>query len=222
MKMSVPNKIVMVILLFSGGFFWEGQVARAQISQDEISYSQGQYSVFVDADRINFVASAQRKSQWCWAASIEMVLRYYGVAITQEQIVRRSYGGDPNGNLPNWAGSFQTITANLNNWSVDNYGEYYEVRASINGGAPTPDILLRQLNAGYPVIAGYHSGPQSGHAVVIIGARYDISNYGPIIKSVIVLDPWPDTENIQNGGWREIPGTEFAQSMQAYWYISVN
>ncbi|MBK9459520.1 MAG: hypothetical protein IPN94_08810 [Sphingobacteriales bacterium] len=41
------------------------------------------------------------------------------------------------GNLPNWTGNFQVITANLNNWSFDNNGRAYAVQASLNLGAPS-------------------------------------------------------------------------------------
>lgn len=150
-----------------------------------------------------------------------MVLNYYGVNINQEQIVARTYGSDPYGNLPNWAGSFQAITANLNNWNVDNSGNSYNVMASVNWGAPTPAILLNELSQGRPVIVGYSSGQNSGHAVVITAASYTQSNNGPVIQTVIVRDPWPSPQNIQTAGRVEYSGAQYASVMQAYWYIRV-
>lgn len=184
------------------------------------NYQQPQY-VGISSAQMNYIASAQNNSQWCWAASIQMVLNYYGVSISQEQIVARTYGVDPYGNLPNWAGSFQAITANLNNWNVDNFGRRYSVMASLNRGAPTPAVLLQELSQGRPVIVGYSSGPNSGHAVVITAVSYISSPNGPIIQSVVARDPWPSPQNIQTAGRVEYPGDQFASLMQAYWYIRV-
>src|SRR5712672_2043132 len=48
----------------------------------------------------------QRKSQWCWAASIQMTLKLGNIDVDQASIVRRSFGKSPDGDLPNWPGSF--------------------------------------------------------------------------------------------------------------------
>lgn len=192
----------------------------AQYPNPQQNYQQPQY-VGVQSAQMNFFAAAQNNSQWCWAAAIQMVLNYYDVNITQEQIVARTYGSDPYGNLPNWAGSFQAITANLNNWNVDNSGNSYSVKAIVNSGAPTPAVLLQELSAGRPVIVGYSSGQNSGHAVVITAASFTQSYNGPIIQSVVVRDPWPSPQNIKTAGRVEYPAAQFASVMQAYWYIRV-
>lgn len=189
--------------------------SHAQFPSQQLQY------VGIPAAQMNYFAAAQNNSQWCWAAAIQMVLNYYDVDITQEQIVARTYGTDPYGNLPNWPGSFQAITVALNNWSIDNDGDPYQVMASLNWGAPTPSILLSELQAGRPVIVGYSSGPNSGHAVVITAASFTSSSIGPIIQSVVVRDPWPSPMNIQNSGRVEYAGSNFASVMQAYWYIRV-
>ena len=71
------------------------------------------------------------------------MLNYYGVNISQEQIVARTYGMNAYGQLPDWPSRLETITTNLNNWSIDNTGRTYVVRATLNWGAPTPAILGR-------------------------------------------------------------------------------
>ncbi len=194
--------------------------SSAQYPFPQHHIQQPQY-VGIPSAQMNFVAAAQNNSQWCWAASIQMVLNYYGVSISQEQIVARTYGVDPYGNLPNWAGSFQAITANLNNWNVDNFGNHYSVMASLNWGAPSPAVLLQELSQGRPVIVGYSSGPSTGHAVVITAASYIPSASGPIIQSVVARDPWPSPQNIQTAGRVEYPGAQFGSLMQAYWYVRV-
>ncbi|MGH7602471.1 MAG: C39 family peptidase [Gemmatimonadaceae bacterium] len=51
--------------------------------------------IYVRIPRADFeVAYAeQANSNWCWAASIQMILNYYGISIKQQEIVGRSYGG---------------------------------------------------------------------------------------------------------------------------------
>ena len=149
-----------------------------------------------------------------------MILNYYGVAITQEQIVARTYRTDPFGRLPNWGGSLRVITANLHNWSIDYRGRRYLVTASLNVGVPTPAILLEELSQGRPVIVAYQSGP-SGHAVVVTDASFIRSARGPIVQSVVVRDPWPSPQTIRSRGRVEYPGAQIASLMQAYWYIRV-
>src|SRR5580692_9673449 len=36
----------------------------------------------------------QRRENWCWAASVQMVLNLAGLQVTQEQVVARIFGGD--------------------------------------------------------------------------------------------------------------------------------
>ena len=186
-------------------------------------YPHLQYQqVGIPSGQMDFFAAAQRNSQWCWAASIQMVLNYYGVAIRQEQIVARTYGTNQYGSLPDWPGSFPAITANLNNWSVDNRGRSYSVMASLNWGAPPPVILVQELSQRRPIIVGYSSGPNnSGHAIVVTGAVFTMSPQGPIIHSVIARDPWPSESNSANSGRVEYAGAQIASLMRAYWYIRV-
>lgn len=171
--------------------------------------------------QMDFVAASQRNTQWCWAACIEMVLRHHGVLVSQEQIVARTYGTDPAGRLPNWAGSFQAITANLNNWSFDNRGRLFAVGAMMVQGAPLPAMLVRELEQGRPLIIGYASGPNSGHAVVVTGASYIGTSSAPQIVSLVVRDPWPDPRNIANSGRRVHDAGQLAPLIQAAWMISL-
>src|SRR3954447_6057975 len=77
----------------------------------------------------DFTAASQRENEWCWAASIQMVLNYYNVAITQEEIAARTYGLDASGRIVNRGAGLDVITANLNNWNIDHNGRRYIVQA---------------------------------------------------------------------------------------------
>jgi hypothetical protein len=205
MKNIVKSLLTFLVLIASYGF----------------NYSQQPIYVGIQTNNFNYFSSSQNNSNWCWAASMQMIFNYYGVSISQEQIVARSYGVNPYGQLPNWTGSFQVITANLNNWSIDNFGRQYQVSASLNWGAPTPAFLIQELAAQRPVLIGYRSGPNSGHAVVITACSYIPSINGPIIQTVVVRDPWPSDQNIQNLGRVEYPGLNFANLIQAHWYVRI-
>ncbi len=177
--------------------------------------------VGISSEQLNYIASAQENSQWCWAASIQMVFGYYGVDITQSQIVSRTYGTDYRGNLPDWPASFRTIHANLNNWSIDNNGQYYEVSANMGMGTPSPAFLVEELSNGRPLILGYNTG-QGGHAVVVTALSYYPTVYGPQVQTIIVRDPWPSYNNLQTLGRIEYDALSLANNTQAYWSIRVN
>lgn len=202
------KKIIVFLLLASNSIFVSA------------SFAQPTY-VGIPSENFNYFASAQNNSNWCWAASLQMIFNYYGINITQEQIVQRSYGVDPYGNLPNWTGSFEVITANLNNWNVDNTGRQYQVTSALYWGAPSPIYLINELAAQRPVLIGYKSGPNSGHAVVITAASYIQTYAGPQIQSIVVRDPWPSPQNITTLGRNEYSGLALANLIQAHWYIRI-
>lgn len=179
-------------------------------------------STYVGIPSVNFLPAAQTNSNWCWAASIQMVMNYYGVALSQEQIVARTYGVDPYGNLPNWTAHIPQIHANLNHYGQDSDGRPYRVTARMGQGAPVPAVLLDELNRGHPVIVGYRSGPNSAHAIVITAARYTMTPRGPMILTLVGRDPWPSPQNRATRGRVEIPGDMLAQAIMAHWYIRVD
>ncbi|MCC8409002.1 C39 family peptidase [Mucilaginibacter sp. UR6-1] len=185
------------------------------------SFAQLQY-VGIPSNTFNYYSAAQVNSNWCWAASLQMIFNYYGINIRQDQIVQRSYGSDPYGNLPNWTGSIPVITANLNNSNIDNNGRTYIVQSSVYWGAPTPTFLINELQAQRPVLVGYRSGPSSGHAVVITAVSYYATPSGPQIQTIIVRDPWPSQQNISTLGRVEYPGNNLANLIMSHWYIRIN
>jgi hypothetical protein len=169
----------------------------------------------------NYYSASQQNSNWCWAASIQMIFNYYHVNINQAQIVRRSYGMDPYGNLPNWTGSLPVITANLNNWNVDNSGRQYRVQAVCYQTRPNDAYIVQELNAGRPVLIGYMTGPNSGHAVVATACSYYQTPQGIRLHTIVVRDPWPSQQNINSMGRNEYAWANFAPQINAHWYVRV-
>ncbi len=186
----------------------------------QTSWAQKVYYVGIPGSKLNYVSAAQEKAQWCWAASIQMVLNYYDIDITQRQIVERTYGKDVFGDLPDWAASIETIHSNLNNWSVDNKGKTYIVNAQFGAGAPEPFFLIEELSHQRPVIIGYQS-ESGGHAVVVTALSYYESAIGPVIRSIVVRDPLSSNCEAGKKGRIEYEASSLANRIIAHWFIRV-
>ena len=132
--------------------------------------------------------SVQLQSEWCWAASISMVFRYYGHPISQERIVKEMYGRIENQPAEPW-----TMLSALNRSWVDDNGKKFYSESS--PGYTNPVAAARDLAGNMPLIIGTH-----GHAMVLTDLQY-ASNYiltpigprlGPsVITNALVRDPWP-------------------------------
>lgn len=137
----------------------------------------------IDRDLSEAVANAvggQHMSQWCWAASIEMVFRFYGYVIPQAEIVRQAWGTPVN--LP---GSLTQVLGSLNrNW-IDQFGRPFRVESRPYSPHPMPAILDLQRN--WPLIVG-----TMRHAMVLTSLVYDVDNWDRVaVRAATVSDPWP-------------------------------
>lgn len=151
---------------------------------------------------------------WCWAACVEMMIRFYGIPVEQELIVRRVYG------VPaNQPADDRTISASLDGWGFDMLGRRVSVRSSVSNGIPAPWILLRELMKGRPILVTFNAGAAVGHAVVVTGA----SVLNGEIVSLVYRDPSPHETNGEQKGRIEIFGAElaaFLPCVRCYWLVS--
>ncbi len=183
------------------------------------------YYVGIPSSQFNEVFAEQQNSQWCWAAAIQMILQYYGVDVSQRDIVYRTYGSDNVGRLPNRPASFETITDNLNTLAIDRDGEQYVIRASVGYGIPDPATLVDELRNERPVLIGYQTGPYTGHAVVATAVSFLGSLDYPRLQTIVVRDP-RRTGDRYYGERSAVPGrAEYDASMlraiNVYWYVRV-
>jgi Papain-like cysteine protease AvrRpt2 len=179
----------------------------------------GLIDVGIPRDQFDFFASAQRANEWCWAASIQMILNWYRLPVDQSQVVARNFGAPIN-----QPGTDQQISASLNTWAIGVNGRTFAIRSVTAPGPPSATVLIQELNQQHPILLTFATGPFNGHAVVITGARYFPTNQGPIIDSIIIRDPWPSPENIQNKGRVEIAGLDLARflpQIRSHWLVSV-
>ncbi len=184
------------------------------------SYGLAPIYVGIEKNAISGISASQKTPMWCWAACIEMVLRYYNIEITQEDVVYRTYGIDAAGNLPVFGAKAPEITRNLNNWSFDRNGKPYVVRAALFPGTPRNEIVIDHLKSGRPIILGYGPDPDSGHVVVLTALSYVVDQYGrPYVTTLIVRDPFPDNWGLMDRGRKEYVNGMLPAPIQWMWIV---
>ncbi len=182
------------------------------------------FYIGIPTGRMNTVYAAQRNTQWCWAAAIEMILRYYGIEISQEAIVYRAYGLDWRGQPPNREATYEAMAKNLNDWGIDFKGQFFVVRASFHWGPPPLETLIRELSAQRPVLLSYISRtfPRlAGHAVVATALQIEqLPGHPPRALTVVVRDPWPSRRVLRHRGRLEYPARQFLSKITSYWIVT--
>jgi hypothetical protein len=130
---------------------------------------------------------AQQMSQWCWAASIANIFRYYKHPVSQAEIVQRVYGTTVN--LPAFTGS--VIAQQVNRVWRDNNGQRF--RAKLTAAydfdahvfAINNQFMVSELANGRPfLVANTH------HCMVATAVDYTPFR----VVGVGVFDPWPTSD----------------------------
>jgi hypothetical protein len=126
----------------------------------------------------------QEQSEWCWAACISMIFKYYGHPLSQDKIVASVYGAAIN--RP--AGAGWVIARELNRDWVDDNGKPFRSRlvAVTDLDAGVFDLnnarMIEELRGNHPLLIA--SGT---HAMVGTAIQY----LPTTVVSVGVFDPWP-------------------------------
>lgn len=183
--------------------------------------AQAQTYVGIPRDKFDYVAATQRNDHWCWAATIEMLMNYYNIPITQEEVVERTFGTDRNGDLPDFPASHEIMTENLNTAEMDANGKLKQIYATHNEGTPDAIYLIEQLSNHKPVIIAYETGESTEHAVIITGISYNVTTHGPEIESIIVRDPWPSEEKENEHGRVEYTAEQLYHRITAFWDVNI-
>lgn len=140
-------------------------------------------SAGIDSSVAGVTAAAvggQHRSQWCWAACIEMVFRYYGFRVPQRQIVAETWGA-----IVDLPGQPYQILHDLNRSWTDLSGRDFSVEGdSYSANAIT---AAQDLANDMPLIIG-----TMGHAMVLTRLDYVRDQYGNgEVRLATVRDPWP-------------------------------
>jgi hypothetical protein len=142
----------------------------------------------VNMSRLPTFYAFQQMPEWCWAASISMIFKYYGYDVSQDQIVQAVYGSVVN--FPAMSGG--TISSQLNRTWTDRNGRRF--RSSMQGlfdadagiGALNNMMIVDSLAQERPLLLGNIT-----HAVVLTAVSYFATPMGPNVTNIGVLDPWP-------------------------------
>jgi papain like cysteine protease AvrRpt2 len=179
----------------------------------------GQVTVGLPSQSFNYVAAAQIQNEWCWAASIQMILGWYGIPATQPEIVVHAYGAPINA-----PGSNDAIARALSGSGRDRFGNFHIISSVTAAGAPMPQVLINELTQQHPILLAFQNGPNTGHAVVITAASYFLTPNGPHITSLVIRDPFPTPINLQNAGRVVIDGpalAPFISTVRQHWLVQV-
>lgn len=146
----------------------------------------------------------QNTPVWCWAATIQMALNYYGFNITQNEIVTRTFGAS----VPS-TGNWIQMTNNLNYLGNTANGERVLVSATVYAGSPSSEAIINHLKQNKPIIMAFHNNATfTGHAILITGVDYHYAGNRAVIDRVTIRDPFPyNPQHIANGGKVVIPNT---------------
>lgn len=164
-----------VILIFAIGLF----------------ISESLYAEYVGMSKEEFEPHyrSQQMTQWCWAASVEMVLSTQGIRIPHGAIVEHVRGIRINS-----PGNTQEMAHVVNGVHQDEDGRPVIVGGQPVMGAPFREVLYNHLSNGLPAILTYQGGPGIGHAVVLFGieAEVDPESSEPLnITRMYIADPFP-------------------------------
>jgi len=137
----------------------------------------------------------QRASNWCWAASISMVLQSHGVAVRQEEVVRAQFGLALDlGITP------EELLRLVDRTWHDRAGRTLKptlalVPASDAGELPSAQVL-EELAAGRPLLVATR-----GHVMVLVGVAYEwpAGAAQPRIVEAVVLDPARGMRTLSTG-----------------------
>jgi hypothetical protein len=184
-------KITRATSLIVSIFFFLNLVQASETCQYINGSGTQRCTLLVGGFNHNYTAY-QENSQWCWAASISMVFKYYNYDVSQETIVKSIKK-----KLVNQPGYPKELNAALNRTWKDETEQLFASKTKKL--FKSWKAILKDIKKNRPVIIG-----AVGHATVVIGATFlKASNGRTQFESVIVSDPWPT-----NGGIRYLNNNE--------------
>lgn len=131
----------------------------------------------IPEERMNMVFAFQQESEWCWAACLQMVFAYWGHRISQQEIVKQTWGV-----IANMPAQPYDIVRDLNRDWEDSSGDF-TVRGDVfsaNGVTAAQDLAVDM-----PLIIG-----SMGHAMVLTAVSYNRAPNGQgEVTGALVRDP---------------------------------
>ncbi len=175
--------------------------------------------VGIPSARFNFVAASQLETEWCWAASVQMVLNWYGVPVQQTQVVKRIYGKTVDS-----AASEDEIAVALNGTAINRQGQKVYLHAKRKTGAPPTALLIREMSAEHPMLITVHSTKSMLHAVVITSVEFVQTPGSVEISAITFRDPNPTFHDRRGAVAYRVTGAKlerFLHSISSYYLVNV-
>ncbi|VVQ10808.1 C39 family peptidase [Pseudomonas fluorescens] len=154
-------------------------------------------TVGLDTLKVDESFKFQQDPVWCWAATIQMALNYYGFNVTQADIVSKTFGAAVSS-----TGNWIQMTNNLNYLGVSTNGKKILVSATVYSGSPSSEAIINHLKNKKPIIMAFNNPSTfTGHAILITGVDYHFSGKNAVIDKLIIRDPFPyNAMHVSNGG----------------------
>ncbi|MHB1686077.1 MAG: C39 family peptidase [Ignavibacteriaceae bacterium] len=176
----------------------------------------------IEKEKVEPVYSERLNPEWCWAASVQLILNYYGAKVSQEDIIKRSFSvRDPYGELPAWSKNFDKVSDKLNRWVIWYKRVKYIVSVKFVRGAPSPETLMSELKNNYPVIMADSDSTNGMHAVICTAVGILPSYYGTVYKEIMVRDTYPDCRDKTSDQRVNWAASEIPKRVSSYWLIHV-
>jgi len=176
----------------------------------------------VNIERFKRTAHFQLRSNWCWTAELTNTLRFYGVAIKQRQLAAYTCDVSFRGIARNCPATATQMNDHLNLCDFDLNGKLYCAYGSFYDGRPSAEWVLNQLEAGRTIIVGL-KGNSIGHAVTLLGAKWNWVNGERVITSLVYHDPAStSTYDRYNGIKTTNNARAFIKSVYVYFEISAD
>ena len=157
------------------------------------------YVAGIPSWRMRTAAARQASPNWCWAACIQMVLRYFGIRVSQSDIVAAVFGL-----LADVPAGFAEIVASLNGFPVTANGFPAVVQATT---LLLSDLeLAADLALELPIIVGMRRPGQAvGHACLLTAITFQrCPACGKILFGTVTLrDPSPWAPENLEMSWAE-------------------
>ncbi|ABF41583.1 hypothetical protein Acid345_2582 [Candidatus Koribacter versatilis Ellin345] len=177
-------------------------------------------AVGIPSADFNFASAVQLKTDWCWAASVQMVLNWYHIPVKQTDVVGRIYGKPVDK-----AASEDEITVALSGTAYDRDHHKVLLRAKRIRGVPPTDLLVDELERQRPVLLTIRSTRTMLHAVVLTSAEYEVNKEGHIhVTSLTYRDPNPSIKSRKPATAIQLSGAElghFVRSISSYYLVSM-
>jgi Papain-like cysteine protease AvrRpt2 len=180
-------KVVFLTVLCVASLAAIPAIARTQAPLPDIrELAPNVYVAGIPTNEFKFVAARQHAGNWCWAAAIQMVLNYDGLAVSQEQIVARVFGGS----IPDAPAEPEDILDALSGWAPQFNGRPAEILATPY--IYQPNDIVGDLANHWPILVGLRNPEGRGHVFVLTAVTYSLdSTNQPVFRTAVLRDPSP-------------------------------